>query len=317
MGKNFNNKLDKSHSYKNKFSDALFDVEHALDIYATSYVLIPAKMIYEKEILESNKNIIESCHIYFIGFLPSIKRFRATQRKKELFFNFSILDKQYTLKKTLPDGYLLKSENNNYYLENKLHEKYWYSRLDILQLINNKFNVLNFNVIYIGQSYGSEGSRTAIDRLLQHETLQKISLKGVPEGFEISILLLEIQPNTQVFTVFNPFAKEIEKGNSRIKSGLDKLFGTSEQERISLFEASFIRYFQPSYNKEFKDSFPSTNLNILQDCYDKDFATVVAEICFDKFPINLYSKSVNPASYHIAEYDLHEDSARKLFFNIE
>ncbi len=42
-------------------------------------------------------------------------------------------------------------------------------------------------------------------------------------------------------------------------------------------------------NKEFKDSFPSTNMKCLQDCYDKDFSAIVAEFCFDEIPFLLRS----------------------------
>src|ERR1700744_6292950 len=96
---------------------------------------------------------------------------------------------------------------------------------------------LNFDIQYIGQSYGSDGSRNALDRLRKHETLQKIALQGVPEGYRLELLLLEVVPATRVVTLFNPKAKNKTQGGQRIKAGLDKLFGTDEKERVSLFEA--------------------------------------------------------------------------------
>jgi len=41
---------------------------------------------------------------------------------------------------------------------------------------------IGFEVKYIGQAYGDAGSRNALDRLLKHETLQKIALNGAPNG---------------------------------------------------------------------------------------------------------------------------------------
>lgn len=99
--------------------------------------------------------------------------------------------------------------------------------------------------------------------------------------------------------------------------GLDKLFETTEAERTSLFEASMIRYFKPEFNTIFKDSFPSTNLKTLADCYDKDIATVVAEICIDELPFRLFSDAVAAAPYHIARHDLHKDEDRQVFFSSE
>lgn len=115
-------------------------------------------------------------------------------------------------------------------------------------------------------------------------------------------------------TLYNPYAKIKDENSSRIKSGLDKLYETTELERISLYEAAFIRYFSPEFNKEFKNSFPSTNLKILQDCYKKDFSAVIAEIYIDILPFKLFSESVESSFYHIANFNLHEDSARRVFF---
>lgn len=75
-----------------------------------------------------------------------------------------------------------------------------------------------------------------------------------------------------------------------------------------------IRYFYPEFNKEFKDSFPSTNLKVLQDCYDKDFASVIAEISIEELPFRLCSEVVPPKTYHFAAHDLHKAEDRKAFF---
>jgi len=176
---------------------------------------------------------------------------------------------------------------------------------------------IGFEVKYIGQAYGDAGSRNALDRLLKHETLQKIALRGAPAGHRITLLLLEIQPNNQLITMMIPYAQNTEDGPSRIAQGLDKLYNTSEAERISLYEAALIRYFYPDFNKEFKDSFPSTNLKILQDCYEKDFAAVVAEVCIDELPFRLWSSSVPSKLHHIAKHDLHRRDDRRIFFSLQ
>jgi len=199
-------------------------------------------------------------------------------------------------------------------LQDKTGEKYWPNEEDLQVTLSSESKAVNFEVKYIGQAYGDGGSRNAIDRLLKHETLQKISLKGVPDGHKLSLLMLSIEPSTQLFTVMNPFAKNLDEGGARIKSGLDKLFNTTEEERISLYEAALIRYFYPEFNIEFKDSFPSTNLKILQDCYKKDFCAVVAEINIDELPFRLCSEKIKPAFSHIAKHDLHKDEDRKMFF---
>jgi hypothetical protein len=169
-------------------------------------------------------------------------------------------------------------------------------------------------VQYIGQAYGTDGSRNALDRLRKHETLQKIAVQGIPDGYRLQTLLLEVLPETTLVTLFNPWAEKQDQGKARIAAGLDKLFGTDERERISLFEAAFIRYFRPPFNERFKDSFPSTNMSVLRECYSKDFSAVVAEIGFDGLPYELFSNEIRPRHHHIASYDLHTEEKRKVFF---
>ncbi|MDI5891096.1 hypothetical protein [Halomonas rhizosphaerae] len=297
-------------------ADKLFDVEHSLSMYAVSYCTIPAECIYDKEALKPLMEVVETCHIYLIGLTPIIDLVDAKQESDLLTLMFKVAGKDVSLLFELPEGFDLKAEGDLLYIEDSNGHRSWPDESYIQAKLSEQTSSVNFEVKYIGQAYGKDGSRNAIDRLLKHETLQKISLKGIPEGYRLSLLLLAIQPNSQLFTMMNPFARNTDEGPARIRSGLDKLFNTTEQERITLYEASLIRYFYPEFNKEFKDSFPSTNLKVLQDCYEKDFSGVVAEICIDELPFKLFSGNVIPKNYHIAKHDLHKDDARRMFFGL-
>lgn len=297
-------------------ADKLYDIEHSLGMYAVSYCTIPAEGIYDKEALEPLMGVIETCHIYLIGLTPVIDFVDAKQEKNVLNLSYTIGGQDCNLIFELTEGFNLKSDGDLLYIEAPNGQRSWPDDNHIQAKLSAQTALVNFEVKYIGQAYGKDGSRNAIDRLLKHETLQKISLKGVPAGYRLSLLLLAIQPNNQLYTMMNPFAKNTTEGPSRIKAGLDKLFNTTEQERITLYEASLIRYFYPDFNKEFRDSFPSTNLKVLQDCYEKDFSGVVAEICIDELPFKLFSGNVEPKNYHIVKHDLHKDEARRMFFGL-
>jgi len=297
------------------FEGKLFDVEHALGMYATSFFTLPAEFIYEKDVVSQYMDVAKKCHIYLIGYLPSIDLINAKELDGKLVLTFSVLNECYDINFDIPEGFKFGSEDGAYYLEHESGQRAFPNEAEIQYRLKAKCRDINFNVKYIGQSFGKDGSRNAFDRLLKHETLQKISLKGVPEGHKLSLLLLEVEPSNQLITLFNPFAENIDQGDGRIKSGLDKLFGTTAKERIALYEAALIRYFYPEYNKEFKDSFPSTNMKILEDCYEKDFSAIFAEINIDELPFRLYSDNVDPANSHIVRHDLHEPSERKAFFS--
>lgn len=285
-------------------------------MYADSYVMLPAEGIYDLGALKQFGDIIKSCHIYLIGYLPIVKFTEAREEESQLVTTFSVLDRKYDVFWPLPKDCTFHDTDGLYYVKDGVGNRTFPNEDLMQQRLNNESDVMNFEVKYIGQAYGKDGSRNALDRLRKHETLQKISLKGVPDGYKLSLLLLDIQSGNQLITSFRPNASNPNEGEQRIRAGLDKLFGTDEKERITLYEAALIRYFQPEFNKEFKNSFPSTRLSVLRDCYEKDFSAVVAEICIDELPFRLCSSAVAPTQHHIASHDLHEDTARRMFFNI-
>lgn len=293
----------------------LYDVEHALSLYALSFYNLPARNIYDDDLIDKLGERVKKCHIYMIGFVPILDLTGARQDGPSLIIEYSLKGDKFDVSLPLPDGFSLHFEEDLWYLSNGDGNRYGPTEDQMFQAFLHRHGQLEFRVVYIGQAYGKDGSRNALDRLQKHETLQKIALKGVPEGCKIEVLLLEIEPANQIFTVFNPFAQDKKTGSERIRDGLDKLFGTDDHERITLYEASLIRYFQPQYNKEFIDSFPSTNLKVLSDCYEKDFSAIIAEICFDEFPYALQSDKIAPKLDHIIRHDLHTDANRKAFFS--
>jgi len=301
---------------KKSLKNSRFNLENAINIYASSFYLLPAEDLYDKKKLDTYKEIIDKCHIYIIGFIPVLEIIEANQIHENVVLRIKVDKSIHELTIPIPNGYhFVKNTESCFFCKDQNGSKHWYSDNTIANMICKESDIIKFHVKYIGQAYGKNGSRNAIDRLLNHEKLQKISLKGIPEGQTLSLLLLEIQPKNRIYTImYKPHAQSNQNNNQQIQNGLDKLYGTDDKERISLYEASLIHYFSPSYNKEFKNSFPSTNLKILQDCYDKDFSAVIAEICFDDLPFLLCSDNVPPKLYHSVKYNLHEDDDRKSFF---
>lgn len=290
-----------------------FDVENALNMCATSFVLMPAFGIYEEEIVASFKDYLAKCHIYVIGTMPEIKPIDQRLEDERLIIGILVADKRHELTWPMPEGVEMVETDRGWFIKNG--DGYWAPSDDeILQRLNNEQDAIRFEVLYIGQAYGKDGSRNALDRLRKHETLQRISIKGLPADRRLTILMLEIEPGNRMITFMNPWAEKKEDGSARISAGLDKLFGTSEAERVTLYEASLIRHFQPPFNKEFKESFPSTNLKVLADCYEKDFSALISEICIDELPFKMTSDAVPPSQYHTAKFDLHEDETRRVFF---
>lgn len=299
--------------------DKAFDVEHALSMYAEDYVYLPAAGIYDDEALAGLMDRIRKCHIYMVGFSPRVDFEGASQDGRELVCHLKMLGEVYDVRFPLPEGLDLHTEHvdgQDYWrLENRAGQRFFPSESQMQTRLALTGKV-HFDIQYIGQAYGKSGSRNALDRLRKHETVQKIALQGVPEAHSLQVVMLRVVPATRMLTMFNPRAKDISKGEKRIKAGLDKLFGTDEAERTTLYEASLIRYFEPRYNKEFKDSFPSTNLKILQDCYEKDMSAIIAEVNFDDMPFVFKSEKIAPQESIMAMHNLHATEDRAVFFGL-
>lgn len=303
-------------SAPNIFSKKLFEIEHALDIYAYSYVHFPASELYSPDLVRMHGETIKKCHIYLIGYVPIIRLEDAEQSGSSLITKFTVGGLSRELTWPLPPKASFRRDG----------EKFWVEDADGTQMFPgieasiyrlNSDHPIHFDVQYIGQAYGEDGSRNALDRLTKHETLQRIALAPAPENQRLEVILVEVQPNTRMMTIFNPWAKDRDEDGSRITAALDSLFDTTEAQQVSLYEAALIRYFQPKYNKTFKDSFPSTNLKLLRECYSKDMAAVVAEFCFDEIPFFLKSSVVPERSYHIAAFNIHNRDERDIFFGMK
>jgi hypothetical protein len=297
------------------FKDKAFDIEHALVMYAKSFVQMPAFAIYEDEQIAPILDQIRHCHIYMIGMTPRVLLTGVTQDGQDLVTSFEVGNKPHDVRWPMSVGMTLKGNGEmGWYVEDAAGVRSFPSISSAVQRLSDEQDAVGFDVLYIGQAFGANGSRNALDRLKKHETLQKIALKGVPEGYMLTILMLAIEPASQLVTMINPWAKDQSKSSKRMKNGM--LFGTNEAERTTLYEASLIRYFQPPFNKEFTNSFPSTNMKVLAECYDKDFSALVAEICIDELPFRLFSAAAprTGTGYHYAKHDLHSDASRRVFF---
>lgn len=293
-------------------------VENTLSLYAIDFALLPAQGLYS-DINSEIKSVMDRCHIYLIGLVPVVSIIKSYEEDNFLCIDVKVGTMKYTpgLKIPITEGHKIVRNDKGVWFQDNQGNLYGPSNLDIMNEISYRIKPLDFKVLYIGQAFGKDGSRGALDRLREHSTLQKIALKGVPESYRLELVLLGIENGNKLMTEFNPFASNIDDATAqqRIKNGFDKLCDTTEAEKVTLYEAALIRYFQPQYNIQFKDSFPSTNLKVLNDCYKKDIRSLVAEIHFDSFPYQLYSDHVSMNSGHMAHFDLHSDQDRKSFFS--
>ena len=273
------------------------------------------------------------CHLYFICKRPRLtidpESFEVTKEYIKLTFKIQKQNtfevKEYKFTNTfVRDDIKMKSEypNNIFQL---------YTEDEILvdakvgpflqSLISDHF--LDLEVLYIGQSYGVEGARTAPDRLKSHSTLQGIYSEAIinnPDS-EIYLALASFaQINIMMMDGRTKFTdEELREDEIRRPKVNDKLNweGISEQQIINFTEASLIKYFQPKYNKIYKDSFPNPAHTTYSECYDLDINAVCIELqTYEMINCNMYSDAVKSAPWHMKNFLLNSEEERKSMFEI-
>lgn len=181
---------------------------------------------------------------------------------------------------------------------------------------------LDLEVLYIGQSYGVDGARTAPDRLQSHSTLQGIYNEAIRRNPDCEIWLLLTSFEKFLITSMDGRVKlneeELVKDSEHLKK-VTSIFSNNdldEQLVINFTEAAFIRYFQPSYNKEYKNTFPNPAHSTYSQCYDLDINAICIELETDSLFCRLYSKDIEKKWQHIKEFPLHNKEERKSMFEI-
>jgi len=173
---------------------------------------------------------------------------------------------------------------------------------------------LDFEILYIGQSYGQNGNRMAIDRLSSHSTLQKINsdiIANHPDSDVFILLANFTQLNLLTMNgLIKTNPKNVDVDEERAQhffENYENLF--SEKQKINFTEAALIRYFKPKYNIEFKESFPKKTHKSYSECYDLDIKAMGIELDTSEIQRVIYTDNIEKKSYHFMDFsfDSRED----------
>ena len=174
----------------------------------------------------------------------------------------------------------------------------------------------DYEVLYVGQALGNQGNRSALERLKNHATFQKIMGMTNHEYPDKEIVIFMYQfGNKQIITSIDGAAVDADKSDNNEKR-LQKAINSPPKKRqeIGMIEAALIRYFKPHYNEIYKIKFPSTKHKILKSCFDLDATGLVVELDSSDLGCSMYSDSVPTSDHHIAQFDLVSAGNRMSFF---
>jgi len=177
---------------------------------------------------------------------------------------------------------------------------------------------LAFEILYIGKAYGTDGSRSAPDRLESHSTLQRIQAEASANWPDMDVWLILWSLNSRLIACIDGQATECRLSETDNDSHVANLLSQniSEQLETDLAEAALIRYFQPSFNKQFKETFPQPEHQSYSKCYEWDLSEIVVELNTEELGSMLRSGVVPAAYHHMARYSLRSEEERSALFEL-
>ncbi|MCX6238059.1 MAG: hypothetical protein NTY07_10995 [Bacteroidia bacterium] len=183
---------------------------------------------------------------------------------------------------------------------------------------------LDYEILYIGQAFGSDGKRTAIDRLASHETVQKIyaqTLTDFPDS-DIWVILTKFSKQTMLFTAGKDLIKVNDKDKEIEESKLKHVFDNNgisitDKQEINITEAALIKYFEPQYNILFKDNFPSSKHKSYSECYNLDVRAISIELDMSEMIRKIFTKKIERKANHLKIYEFKAEKDRISLLEIE
>lgn len=175
---------------------------------------------------------------------------------------------------------------------------------------------LDLEVLYIGQSYGVDGARTATDRLLRHETLQGIYSEAIRRSPDQDIWLFLSEFEQVILTTMDGTEEHCEMTTEQDDAHIAEVLWNdiTEQQKVNFTEAALIRYFQPKYNAIYKETFPNPAHKTYSQCYDIDLNAVTVELPTEDLRFRFWSDVVEPDWTHFCTFPLHSREERRFMF---
>lgn len=180
---------------------------------------------------------------------------------------------------------------------------YFLERVEAYEQVKNK-DLLDYEILYIGQSVVSGNNVPVLDRTIKHETYQKV-LEDYIQSY----------PDKEVFSFFLSFKQDAridfpEAVDEDVRAIFIKnytknyLTPTSKEvkQNVTLLEAALINYFKPTYNDKFVDHSPNKKHESFSGVSEMNLDKVNVLFGVENFLPRLYTTTVGRKEEHLIEH---------------
>lgn len=209
-----------------------------------------------------------------------------------------------------PRGEVLAEGPASHFMSSLLSSAPWDERRDF------DANFLDLNVDYVGKAIGTpEQPRSAVERLANHETLQRIladSAANAPH-LEVWLILLAFEDYTTIGAMGAWDSTASEEAESARLQGIYGREAMGLDAVVSVAEGSLIRYFQPSFNTQLKAHFPKSHHRSIAEPYVRDYGALGFQMETTAIGCRLKSEVVEPSFVHGPVFRMTNDADRQAF----
>lgn len=317
------------------------EIEALLELFSSDGFIFRPSELYKIEAGSELRSHLERYNIYLICRRP---RFSLAQHSLYLNIENQTIIGEFVI--SLP----MRKETKSFEFRNPLSEpinslgelEYPFDKLrfvtvsgfpiemrisDMTRFLSDPFGLLPHSqllVEYVGQAFGSDGNRYALDRLIGetgkqgHGSLQKI-LSDLSASYlddEVFVVLYSFEFYKKHLIAGGRYEPEVsfEDASDRFENFMKATL--SRKKRIDLVEAALIRCFQPTYNEKYKKTFPKENHTILDALYDLDITGLGVSLSTEESFLPLCSSRVSPSCQHVASYPITNELDRATYFGI-
>lgn len=280
-------------------------------------ILSCPKITVDEKSLSTSKNGISCTLLEHHG--GELKRFEY----KDVIILQDLDHSKIHLKSIFPFSTInVENGDHNFLDKNKNVHKSFEFDAQLIHMSSRCLDKVEFEVHYIGQSFGKDGERNAFSRLKAHSTLQKILTDFIAKRPDRRLYILLLEFTTQLMSLHDgltgKYSTTSEENDKHTRAVLCDL--PRNNQVINITEAALINYFKPEYNVNFVDNFPNKDHKGYVQYYNLDYnaLTVELDLEFDMFPmVQLYTESnrIN-SSFDMIKFNLYNDSNRTSMYDI-
>ncbi len=162
---------------------------------------------------------------------------------------------------------------------------------------------LDYEILYIGQSTGTETHIPVMDRILDHSTLQRIQSDYLHTQTDKEIFLLFCSAKIDAWLDVPEQVEEKEEFMRNFQEICLTPSKKNKKSQITLIEAALINHFKPKYNDDYVNDFPNKKHKGYNDYYKVNIGELNVLIGLEDFQPRLYTESIPRNAEHRIRYE--------------